>query len=231
MRSKGSAAKRGIVGVMLTMLLMSLLTMAAQEGDSTAPRLVAFSMPYPRTVAEELAKQEWVALFPEKDRVAPVRLVLGERTTIYDEEPAYEIETDPKGAAFAFPAGVVTKGSVVNGTFDADGFPYRRDAVDIVLGERSYSLRAEGFSDYDQKIQRIVLREGEREQVLFESTGVDEPPIYIRWAGDLDRDGRLDLITNFSPKYSVHHVKLWLSSISGEGEIVGLAAAEMTYGC
>ncbi|MHB0972566.1 MAG: hypothetical protein ACYC7A_18020 [Thermoanaerobaculia bacterium] len=218
---------------MWAILLVSLLAMQAHELEPTgAPRLVAFGIQYEEKEAAELVKQEWIGLFYDSERLGPVRLVLGEKTTGHFDEPVYDLETEPKGAMVALPAGVVKAGPIVKAQIvEAEGFfPWRRKVVDIVFRGRAYTIRAVGF-DETAKQQRIILSDGEREQVLFDAQFVDEPPIDVFWAGDLDRDGKLDLVTNLSPKYSVWHVKLWLSSKAGEGELVGLAAAEMTYGC
>lgn len=44
------------------------------------------------------------------------------------------------------------------------------------------------------------------------------------WAGDLDRDGKLDLVYDLSPVYVTTELALFLSSAAKEGELVGLVA-------
>ncbi len=46
----------------------------------------------------------------------------------------------------------------------------------------------------------------------------------LLWAGDLDRDGRLDLVYDLSPIYVTTELALFLSSAAKEGELVGLVA-------
>jgi hypothetical protein len=46
-------------------------------------------------------------------------------------------------------------------------------------------------------------------------------PEYLRWAGDLDRDGKLDLLMSYASRG--WNTVLYLSSLAGEGEIVGEA--------
>jgi hypothetical protein len=53
----------------------------------------------------------------------------------------------------------------------------------------------------------------------------DEPHFSVQWAGDLDGDGRLDLVTTLSPKYSFYPRRLYLSSAASDGMLVGLVAA------
>jgi hypothetical protein len=50
------------------------------------------------------------------------------------------------------------------------------------------------------------------------------PKDLLIWAGDLDGDGRIDLITRTTPQASVPGLALWLSSRAAAGAQVGLAA-------
>src|SRR5262245_65556102 len=72
---------------------------------------------------------------------------------------------------------------------------------------------------------------GGRRQKLFDAAGpgttndpalvvsCDEPHFTVHWAGDLDRDGRLDMLVTFSHKYSYHPRQLLLSSGARSGEL------------
>lgn len=53
----------------------------------------------------------------------------------------------------------------------------------------------------------------------------------LLWAGDLDRDGRLDLLFDRSDHYKVTDRVLYLSSRAGEAELVHPAATFRTVGC
>ena len=52
----------------------------------------------------------------------------------------------------------------------------------------------------------------------------DEPHFRIHWAGDLDRDGRLDMLVTFSEKYSYYPRQLLLSSAARLPNLVGEVA-------
>ena len=72
---------------------------------------------------------------------------------------------------------------------------------------------------------RVLLTQGAKSQVLYSANGfVDEPHFVVVWAGDLDRDGRLDLIVNLHRKYSWHPYRLLLSSRASASQLVGQAA-------
>jgi len=47
---------------------------------------------------------------------------------------------------------------------------------------------------------------------------------YLIWAGDIDRDGKIDLIYDLTDHYIKTHLALFLSSAAKEGELVGLVA-------
>jgi hypothetical protein len=71
----------------------------------------------------------------------------------------------------------------------------------------------------------VVVTDGHQSQVLYSVDGfADEPHFEIVWAGDLDRDGKLDLIVNLERKYSWHPFRLLLSSKAVGAELVGQAA-------
>jgi hypothetical protein len=87
----------------------------------------------------------------------------------------------------------------------------------------------------------LVLREGEKTQILatyeayyeegtLRSVGNDAP-VRIVWAGDLDRDGRLDLVVDLSDHYNLARPTLFLSADGQEGAIVTAVAQHQSTGC
>jgi hypothetical protein len=82
----------------------------------------------------------------------------------------------------------------------------------------------------------ITLIQGDRKQKLFDAAepgttndpalvlSCDEPHFTVHWAGDLDRDGQLDMVASFSRKYSYHPNQLFLSSGAKSGELVAEVA-------
>ncbi len=54
---------------------------------------------------------------------------------------------------------------------------------------------------------------------------------HLRFAGDLDRDGRIDLLIDMTDHYNVSAPTLFLSSQAKDGELVGAAAELRSVGC
>ena len=89
---------------------------------------------------------------------------------------------------------------------------------------------------------RIVLDDGARSQVLVAMGGYyevgattlsigDDASPRLRFAGDLDRDGRLDLVFDLTDHYNVSRPVLFLSSQAAAGALLGEAARFEAVGC
>lgn len=80
------------------------------------------------------------------------------------------------------------------------------------------------IEDYELWLQR-GSGEGATRQLLIKEPelSVDECAS-LRWAGDLDRDGQLDLIYNLGGHYTETRLALYLSSAAKPGDLVGLVA-------
>jgi hypothetical protein len=81
---------------------------------------------------------------------------------------------------------------------------------------------------------RLVLTHGSQRQILYDLRGKEpEEPNgwWLLWAGDLDRDGRLDLYVNVTRHYNVEERKLFLSSQAHKGRLVREIAEFVTTGC
>lgn len=87
----------------------------------------------------------------------------------------------------------------------------------------------------------IVLHGAAGRQVLVEMSGYreaggtlvigDAAMPRLLFAGDLDRDGRLDLIFDTSDHYNVSRPTLLLSSLAAPGALLGVAAHYQSVGC
>lgn len=101
--------------------------------------------------------------------------------------------------------------------FDCDGATASRDCA-LVL-------------DHDGRSQVLGRWQGHasagESQLML---GSDAWP-HLRWAGDVDRDGRLDLLIDVTDHYNVSAPTLFLSTQAKPGELVGEAAVLRSLGC
>jgi hypothetical protein len=105
---------------------------------------------------------------------------------------------------------------------------HHQGPLSISLGTRRYELRVVAKDATLADALVILMHEG-RTQVLYSADGfADDPHFRIIWAGDLDRDGKLDLVVNLHRKYSVHPYRLLLSTVARGADLVGEAAVFVT---
>lgn len=172
------------------------------------------------------AGKGWLGWTYDSTRLVPAELIvrpLADKDDVHEEDRV-TVEWRPANLSFAVRcmptvrAGRIESAPVVNHDLLSSG------SLEIALGKRRYTVRLEGLRE-DRTDARVVLSDGKVRQVLYSTEGfVDEPHFYIEWAGDLDRDGRLDLAVNLSRKYSVHPHRLLLSTKAKKSELVGEAA-------
>jgi hypothetical protein len=156
----------------------------------------------------------------------PVQLIvrpLADKYDVYDEDRV-TVAWYPNTIRYAVRcvptvrAGRMESAQVMNHELQYSG------PLEIALGKKRYTVRLERLRE-DLTDAHVVLSDGMVRQVLYSTESfVDDPHFFVEWAGDLDRDGRLDLVVNLSRKYSVHPHRLLLSSKATKSELVGEAA-------
>jgi hypothetical protein len=216
------------VPIVLTIAALALVALQAPAPPNHS--LLVLDEPYPEKEVAQLAKQSWQGLFLDgatAPRVATITLDLGDRGPgCPPEDMVVEVRSSPAGAQYAVTSRAVRAGAVttVRRDYPAELSSNESREVMLALGNRRYVLRREGVRE-DLADARIVLTEGGATQVLFERPEfADEPHFTLHWAGDLDRDGRLDLIVTLSHKYSVFPTRLLISSSAQGNALVGVAA-------
>jgi len=189
-----------------------------------------------------LERTTWLGLFAKEgksdQKTRESHLAVTRVSFALRREPGptvYRLVTNPPGADLLLsgvpqlsPGPVTTLGQFID--FGGD----TREA-DFRLGSRQYQIRLDSKEpNYCDAV--IVLTQGGRSQKLFDAAdpGVtktpalvvscDEPHFTVHWAGDLDRDGRLDMLVTFSRKYSYHPRQLLLSSSARSGGLVAEVA-------
>ncbi len=108
------------------------------------------------------------------------------------------------------------------------GNPYVARVTCSTPGKQNES-RCELRLEHDGVRQSVASFDGFMEDGKFQFAG-EQPPKVI-WAGDLDRDGRLDLLVDTTNHYNVSSIALFLSSAAAKGKLVGRAAVFSATGC
>jgi hypothetical protein len=136
---------------------------------------------------------------------------------------------------------IALKEGRVDGTlFDAGTVIYPGQSRIVKLGQNYYSLVGAGeavlepgFSEPMIKNYSLNLFFKDVSQLIFsekEKLGHDGRPQVI-WAGDLDRDGKLDLLLNLTRHYNETRLVLMLSSAKKTGRLLETIAELSTTGC
>lgn len=171
----------------------------------------------------------WLGWSWDSDTLQPVRLIVRDRPkdSPGQEEEEVTVESVPE-VTFAvrciggLRAGKIQSAGVTNHDLQHDG------PLETTLGKLRYRLYLEARHPYLADAKVILAHSG-RTQVLYSADGfADEPHFHVIWAGDLDRDGKLDLIVNLDRKYSWHPYRLLLSTKARGRELVGEAAVFIT---
>jgi hypothetical protein len=180
---------------------------------------------YDEVPSHVLGRADWLALYVSDSRsrlaATPVEFAqVGDAGY-----PEFEIVTDSPDPVLLF-AGVpgLTPGDVVTVTRWPSTLSAEEPVALFEFGARDYSVRLSA-SDVSLCDASIALVFGNRVQTLYTPAdnpfACDEPHFDVEWAGDLDRDGALDLLVTFSSKYSHYPRKLFLSSTAGPTDLVG----------
>jgi hypothetical protein len=153
-----------------------------------------------------------------------------------DVSPAVEPIALVRGVRGLRPGRVPT--ALVKRTVDQSGVSTR-------LGGRAYhlSMRCAERSPVEGQRQEdcdLILRFGKIEQVLFtylayyegnNRVWASERQPEVLWAGDVDADGKLDLLLETSNHYNVAEMRLFLSRGASPSALVQELAAHSTTGC
>ncbi|MGA1874176.1 MAG: hypothetical protein ACMUIA_01060 [bacterium] len=175
----------------------------------------------------------WFGLYIQgsDSQIKPARLDLISKRE--QSETIYSVITDPPKVEVLFSGvPIVSPGPVVTVDRFVDMEAQNRRA-EFRLDSRVYSVQLHS-SNADLCDAVITLSDGHCTQKVFQLKDslpyeCGEPHFRIHWVGDMDRDGGLDLLVTFSPKYSVHPRQLFLSSAAKAGDLVAEVAIHLHF--
>lgn len=196
--------------------------------------------------------EHWLALRVDGDDAAlvatrlVVRAVEDPLVDADGERSGLEVSSADAGAALMYLRGnALQPGRIERASFDdgGDAWPFA-----IRFQGRPFRIERECAPqprDTDAaQLQfdcAIVLHAAAGRQVLVEMSGYNEADgtlvigdaamPQLLFAGDLDRDGRLDLIFDTTGHYNVSRPTLLLSSLAAPGALLGVAAHYRSVGC
>lgn len=141
-----------------------------------------------------------------------------------DSDPVFLV----KGAAMLRPGPVVTifreRKSLGNAA-----------TIDLELKGKQYQLKVISQDpqpkDFLLQNTKLVLTLGRTSQTLISLKEHTDAGWFLFWAGDIDRDGKLDLYLDLSNHYNVSRRVLLLSSQAGKEKLVKELARFETVGC
>jgi hypothetical protein len=214
--------------------LIPLLALAAASFGESKPIVILDVGTYTKTDLPGQARSSgWLALCPGSNGtdLRPVNLrVVPFRSEILEDPPGQKSGREVKAtecpkAYVLLKAPGLKPGAVVSA---------QRRGDELVLGPDSYVARTEGppadVEICDGKIvKRYVLSRGQRRQVLLEG---DLCSVFtLRWAGDLDGDGRLDLVLDENLDSGATILRVFLSRDATGAAMVREAAKTEHGGC
>jgi hypothetical protein len=214
------------------MAILGPATATAQPAGSVLTASDVWSEhPFQRPV--DVDGRTWLALIVADggSRLEPVQVRW--TASLLFEDSVFELDVTPERSPNAMPHLLmsdipgVQPGPATTVVADEVSLWGEERRLEMRLGATAYAV-ALSASDPALCDATVVLTQGALAQTLYppgnDDFSCDAPHFSIQWAGDLDGDGRLDLVTTFSPKYSWYPRRLYLSSAAQPGALVGLVA-------
>lgn len=157
-----------------------------------------------------------------------------------DQKTGKKVSIDlPIDPIFLVNSDWVLQSGPVKTVFDGDGEPLQSITPrTLKVDTAEYEIKIIGdegekcWTDGLPKNAKLILTHGNASQVLYTLKECGNDPGWsLIWAGDLDKDGKLDLYVTVNQHYNIVERKLFLSSQADEGQLVAEVAEFVTSGC
>ncbi|MEM8901111.1 MAG: SH3 domain-containing protein [Bacteroidota bacterium] len=197
-------------------------------------------------VPSNSASREWLGLFegeegfyvsyiePKLERVRD-DMIDGE-----GEKTGWEVSTSREDKCILLVAGMAVNEGKVDYYPVEDKSPLPGSSIFIEGPKVPTSLYVTGtveLVDYGllMKDYALTLRSGKGAEDYTQSflhiEHLEETRVEIIWSGDIDRDGKLDLLINISHHYNLYQPTLYLSSRAEKGKLLRRMASFRATGC
>ncbi|MBM4267876.1 MAG: hypothetical protein FJ144_14900 [Deltaproteobacteria bacterium] len=124
----------------------------------------------------------------------------------------------------------LTDGPVPTSAMGPLSIPEHHSTI-LRLGSSTYmQLGAEHERTEDPLLVIAAIGDGQQQLAKLDGCCNDTWPGIV-WAGDLDRDGKIDLLLNLSIHYAAGNLVLFLSSAAKPGELLGEVARFESASC
>jgi hypothetical protein len=141
------------------------------------------------------------------------------------------------GEALLLLAGDGLEPGRIDTAWEQPRFLYPGETVPFQLGDQWFLLAAYGravpgaHDTFVEEYRLVLSHESTKDTIAaFQRFGLEGHP-EVRWAGDLDRDGRPDLLADLRTDYAGSRLVLFLSGGAGPGHLVRVAGRLDLPGC
>lgn len=164
----------------------------------------------------------WLGLYKSGNRFSVKPCRISTKSTKTEAGTGTKVSISPPGPIVAVKSPSPLRVGNVQTVFDGDLDELAASGAtdDVRLGNRLYKLFIQKSTRDDDPTEHVVIRLGEKSQALEGVPSRDSQA--VRWAGDLDGDGKLDLYLAVSHHNYFEGRYLYLSSMAKKNELVGL---------
>lgn len=209
-----------------------------------AAAILAIQLLYPRQFhgdeTEAKSGQQWMALVGEGQgsSLRKVTIHVERVTDIYDQpgqksgkEVSIATPIKQESVIVLLRGMPLREGAVPTARYSGEGDAGKPLQITLPDAQTTYKL---GIECVGGRCPLTLSANGTSQRLFVfneDADAGDFKGLRVIWAGDLDGDGKLDLLVDVSNHYNGGDTALYLSSKARNGELVGQAAKLQTVGC